>query len=122
MLRSVLQASGAGRSPLLTAGVLMSAIGLAGDAAQADDLAAGKAKAQAVCQTCHGLDGLATTAMVPHLSGQPREYLIIQLQAFRDGSRQHPQMNIIARMLSDDDIENLSEWYSSIRISVELPQ
>ena len=29
--------------------------------------------------------------------------------------------SLIAQMLSDDDIENVSEWYSKIKITIELP-
>ncbi len=89
--------------------------------ALAGDIAAGKAKAQAVCQTCHGIDGVATEAMVPNISGQQKEYLVIQLEAYRSGRRQHAQMSIIAQMLTDDDIGNLAEWYSNIKVTVEPP-
>jgi cytochrome c553 len=88
----------------------------------AANLAAGKARAEATCQTCHGMDGLGTIAGVPNLSGQREDYMIKQLKAFRSSQRQHPQMSIIAQMLSDEDIENVSKWYSSIKISVELPE
>ena len=87
----------------------------------AGDLLQGKAKAETVCQTCHGVDGLGTLAGVPNLSGQNEDYIVIQLQAFRAERRQHAQMSIIAKMLSDADIENVATWYSSIKISVELP-
>jgi cytochrome c553 len=30
-------------------------------------------------------------------------------------------MNIIAKSLADADIENVSEWYSSIKVTVETP-
>ena len=89
--------------------------------AHAGEPAAGEAKVQATCQTCHGMDGQATIAMVPNLSGQRKQYMIIQLQAYRAGSRQHAQMNIIAQMLSDDDIENVADWYSNIKVSIEPP-
>ena len=89
--------------------------------ALAGDIVAGKAKAQAVCQTCHGIDGVATEAMVPNISGQQKEYLVIQLEAYRSGRRQHAQMSIIAQMLTDDDIGNLAEWYSNIKVTVEPP-
>ena len=107
--------------PLLTAAILSSAIGSPVGAVSAGELAAGKAKAQSVCQTCHGMDGQATAAMVPNLSGQRKEYIIVQLESFRAGIRQHAQMSIIAKNLTDDDIENVAEWYSNIRISVEQP-
>lgn len=89
--------------------------------ASAGDLALGRAKVESSCQTCHGLDGQATIAMAANLSGQQKDYMKIQLKAFRDGKRQHPQMSIIAQGLSDEDIDNVAEWYSSIRVTVELP-
>ncbi|MFP6731478.1 MAG: cytochrome c [Alphaproteobacteria bacterium] len=95
---------------------------LATSQAAAGDAAAGKAKAQAMCQTCHGLDGIATIPMAAHLSGQQETYLIAQLEAYRDGKRQHEQMSIIAKILSDADIENLAAWYSQINVIVEIPE
>ena len=57
-----------------------------------------------------------------NLSGQQKEYLREQLRAFRSGSRQNPQMSVVAKTLSDAQIEDLAEWYSSIRITVEKPR
>ena len=88
----------------------------------AGDLAAGRAKAEMSCRTCHGLDGVATIPMAANLAGQQKLYLIAQLEAYRAGRRRHEQMNIIARQLSDEDIENLAEWYADIRITVEMPE
>lgn len=82
---------------------------------------AGKAKVETVCQTCHGVDGKATIPMAANLSGQQKEYIIAQLEAYRSGKRKHEQMTIIAKMLSDEDIENVAEWYSSIKVTIELP-
>lgn len=103
--------------PLVAAAVLL----LAGPAA-AGDLAAGRAKAEMTCQTCHGLDGVATQPMAANLSGQQKLYLIAQLEAYRSGQRRHEQMSIIAGALSDEDIENLAEWYSSIGVTIEMPE
>lgn len=93
---------------------------LAGAAAGAGDPALGKKKAQ-MCRTCHGLDGLARIPEAPHIAGEHSLYLVTQLKAFRSGKRQHEIMSLIARQLSDADIENLAAWYSSIEISVTLP-
>jgi cytochrome c553 len=90
--------------------------------ALAADAAAGRAKAHAACQTCHGENGQATLAGIPNLSGQQKEYLIEQLRAYRSGSRRNEQMSIIAKPLSDADIENVAEWYSAIKVTVELPK
>ena len=90
--------------------------------AAAGELAAGKAKVKALCQTCHGLDGVATIPMAANLSGQQKMYLIAQLEAYRSGARQHQQMSIIAQMLSDEDIENVAGWYAAIKITIEAPE
>jgi cytochrome c553 len=90
--------------------------------AHAADAAAPPAKVRTLCANCHGDNGVATLPGAANLSGQQKEYLREQLRAFRSGARQNPQMSVIAKTLSDRDIEELSEWYSSIRVSVELPE
>ena len=86
------------------------------------DAAAGRAKARVLCANCHGEDGVAVLPGAANLSGQQEEYLRDQLRAFRSGSRMNPQMSVVAKTLSDADIENLSAWYSGIRVIVEKPQ
>lgn len=90
--------------------------------AQAADLAAARGKVQILCQNCHGMDGIATIPGAANLSGQQREYLVVQLRAFRSGARREAQMNVVAKTLSDADIENLAAWYSGIKVTVEMPQ
>ncbi len=107
--------------PLILAAVLIPAAGLLDHQVFAGDLMAGKAKVEAACQVCHGVDGRATVAMAANLSGQQKEYIVAQLEAYRAGQRRHEQMSIVAQMLSDDDIENVAEWYSSIKITIEMP-
>jgi cytochrome c553 len=85
------------------------------------DAAAGKQKAQ-MCVVCHGLDGIGKTPDAPNLAGESKIYLTKQLAAFRSGERKHEQMSIIAQGLSDEDISNLADWYSSLKITVEMPQ
>ncbi|MEZ5583569.1 MAG: c-type cytochrome [Candidatus Competibacteraceae bacterium] len=62
-----------------------------GGAAQAGDVAAGKAKSIA-CLACHGSDGIGTNPQRPNLAGQKSHYLIQQLHAFRDGKQVDPAM------------------------------
>jgi len=89
--------------------------------ALAADPAAGRAKA-AMCQTCHGIDGVAKIPIAPHIAGESTIYLQTQLKAFRSGKRAHEIMSVIARQLSDDDIANLAAWYSSIEFTVKVPE
>jgi cytochrome c553 len=90
--------------------------------ALAADLAAARAKAQALCQNCHGENGVAVLPGAANLSGQQKEYFSAQLRAYRSGSRQHEQMSIVAKTLTDADIENLADWYSAIKVTVETPK
>ena len=90
------------------------------------DLLLGKEVASTICSTCHGLDGKATTggnsAITPNITAQQKDYLIAKLKDYKSLKIDHPQMSLIAQMLSDEDIENVSEWYSSIIISIKIPE
>ncbi len=72
------------------------------------------------CRTCHGADGYAQIPIAPHIGGEPEAYLASQLQAFRDGTREHEMMSIIARNLTDQQIADLSAWYAGHAVNVEL--
>ena len=86
----------------------------------ADDLTLGRAKAQ-VCAVCHGPLGISTQPDTPHLAGQPAIYLSAQMKAYRNGTRKHEVMSLMAKPLSDDDIASLATWFSSIRIEAQPP-
>ena len=58
---------------------------------------------------------------VPNLTAQDKNYLIIKLLDYKSGKLQHPQMTLIAKMLTDEDIKNVSEWYSRIKIEIIDP-
>jgi cytochrome c553 len=84
------------------------------NASTAGDAAAGKAKS-ASCAGCHGADGISANPLWPNLKGQKEAYLVKQMKAFRDGTRQDPSMSAMAKPLSDADIENLAAYYSSLK-------
>ncbi len=105
-------------SAALLCALLMAPAGLV---SAAGSLEAGNKKA-AQCVACHGRDGLSRRPDVPHISGQSEIYMKAQLRRFRSGERVHPEMNVIAKNLDDDDINDLVAWYSSIEIEIKLPQ
>ncbi len=80
----------------------------------AGDAAAGKAKS-GLCAACHGAEGISANDIWPNLAGQKEGYLKKQIKAFKDGSRKDPMMSPMASPLSDDDIENLSAYFSSLK-------
>jgi cytochrome c553 len=100
---------------LLCAGVLCSLPGLAADAA------AGRVKAQQ-CAMCHGPAGISVTPDAPNLAGQPALYVATQLRAYRGGERKHEVMNLMAKPLTDADIDNLADWFASVRIEATAPK
>lgn len=96
---------------LMTGALAISADVLAGDAA------AGKAKA-GVCSACHGVNGMAAANMYPNLAGQNKTYLISALKAYKNKQRSGGMSAVMqgqAMALSDSDIENLAEYYSSMK-------
>lgn len=79
----------------------------------AADIEAGKAKA-ATCTACHGPAGMSMNDQWPNLAGQKEGYLVKQMKAFRDGTRNDPLMSPMAKPLSDEDIANLAAYYASL--------
>ena len=70
--------------------------------------------ARAVCISCHGIRGLTVNGEWPNLAGQKKAYLQKQLLAFRDDSRYGPSMQVIAKELSEEQIEAVAEYYSQV--------
>lgn len=99
--------------------ILMASLLLALSSAAQADVAAGKARAATACAVCHGPVGLSMQPNVPHLAGQPEIYLAEQLRNYRSGKRHHEVMSVIAKPLSNQDIENLAQWYASLQLRVE---
>ena len=85
-------------------------------AAQGGDRKAGRRKAQS-CVVCHGPLGIGNEPDTPHVAGQPEVYFAEQMKAYRTGKRVHPEMNVVAKRLSDADIADLAAWYASIKVS-----
>ncbi len=95
-------------------GVGLLALLCASGAAEArGDMAAGQAKAEQLCSSCHGPDGNGIgDPQYPNIAGQHRTYLVHALRAYRSGERQNAIMLGFAQTLSDADINNLAFFYS----------
>ena len=81
------------------------------------DVAAGKSKAIA-CVGCHGVNGKAMAPNFPSLAGQNAGYLEGVLKAYKSKERKGYQAAIMYGMaagLSDEDIVNISAYYSSLK-------
>jgi YVTN family beta-propeller protein len=85
-----------------------------GSALAKGDAAIGQSKST-LCVSCHGANGVSPTDAFPNLAGQGYGYIVKQLKSFREGSRKDPVMEPLAKPLSDDDIENLAAFFSSLK-------
>ncbi|NDF51408.1 MAG: hypothetical protein EB116_15235, partial [Betaproteobacteria bacterium] len=65
----------------------------------------GKRRAAQACAACHGVQGISMAPRTPHLAGQDPDYLMEQLRNYRSGKRAHEVMAVIARSLSEQDLE-----------------
>jgi cytochrome c553 len=71
------------------------------------------------CIACHGTRGMSQLVNAPHIAGQPEIYLTEQLKAYRSGKRPNEVMAVIAKPLTDAQIEIAAKWYSSFKIEVK---
>lgn len=71
------------------------------------------------CAACHGSDGISVDTSIPNLAGQHYVYLVQQLDAFKRGSRNGPLMNEMARTLTEEQIQDISAYYSNVPIEVK---
>ncbi len=83
--------------------------------AYAADVELGKAKAEQVCKTCHGMDGAGIDDTYPKLAGQYADYMEQALKDYRSGARSNAIMSGFAATLSDEDIANLAKYYSTLQ-------
>lgn len=75
----------------------------------------------AVCAACHGPKGLGELELgsalargAPALVGQTRMYLTLQLRAYANGQRSHPEMSPVAGLIQPADVEALAGHYAGL--------
>jgi len=100
-------------TPKLIATILVGLLGTIGAAEAAGDAAAGKTKS-AVCAGCHGDKGQGV-APNPALAGKPEADQVKALKDYKSGVKSNPLMNGIAASLSDQDMEDLAAYYTSLK-------
>jgi cytochrome c553 len=83
--------------------------------AAAYDAEAGRQKAEAECQACHGKNGISEQETVPSIGGQWNDYIVLALFQFRNGHRPSEVMGPAAKPLSDNDLGNLAAYYSALK-------
>lgn len=70
----------------------------------------------AMCANCHGTDGRTVEgSAIPALAGMPRDYMVAQMRAFRDGTRPATVMHQLTKGLTEQQIETVSTYFSSLK-------
>lgn len=85
---------------------------LAAFTAQAQDVEAGRRKAEA-CVACHGPGGNSVAPQFPILAGQTARYLYLQLKDFKEGRRAEPVMDPFIASLSREDMSDLAAFFAA---------
>lgn len=66
----------------------------------------------ATCAACHGTDGRGVTTEVVALVGLPKEHIVSQMKAFKDGSRPATIMHQLAKGYTDQQIEAIANYFA----------
>jgi cytochrome c553 len=81
-------------------------------------LASGNAQTGATkavaCQACHGANGNSVNPEWPSLAGLGADYMVEQLQNFKDGKRSSPIMMPMAAPLSPQDMADLAAYFDGL--------
>ena len=64
------------------------------------------------CTTCHRSDGV--DAGIPSITNWPVSDFVIALQAYKNGKRVHPAMQMISGRLSDEEIASLAVYFQNL--------
>lgn len=73
---------------------------------------------QTVCAACHGADGNSAIPVNPKLAGQHPEYLLKQLNNFKEGKRANAVMAPMVANLSADEMKDLAAYFANQKITL----
>jgi cytochrome c553 len=71
-------------------------------------------KKSAVCQGCHGSDGVSADANIPKLAGQHADYIIKQIVEFQAQNRRDERMSPMAQAITNvQDARDIAAYFSA---------
>ena len=98
-------------SIIFISSILLIGAGDAPSVKEKGDAEAGK-ELVSVCSACHGADGNSLAGIWPSLAGQNYKYLLKQLRLIKSGDREIIEMIGQLDNLSDQDLKDISAFYS----------
>ena len=75
----------------------------------------------AACEACHGPGGNSAIAGTPSIAAQPATFLENQLVYFREGLRNAPVMQAVAKGMKDEDITALAKHFAEQKAQPSSP-
>jgi cytochrome c553 len=72
------------------------------------------------CAACHGNDGMSVDNNIPNLAGQHYTYLLEQMNAYKQKTRDNPIMNEMIGPLNQTQITDIAAYFSNIPVRVGL--
>ena len=70
----------------------------------------------AMCANCHGTDGRTTEgSAIPALAGMPKDYMVLQMKAFKEGTRPATVMHQLSKGLTDAQVNSIATYYASLK-------
>lgn len=103
------------RTIFFAAALAALAVSLPAEARQVPQVQDTIAQRAVACAACHGKEGRSTSeGYFPRIAGKPQGYLYNQLVNFREGRRQYPAMTYMVAHLSDEYLDELASYFSSL--------
>lgn len=72
---------------------------------------------QALCVSCHGVQGKSDIQGIPSLAGQPKLFIENQLVLMREGVREVPAMKGMLDGLTDDEAIAIAKYYAALPLN-----
>ena len=70
----------------------------------------------ATCANCHGTDGRTTEgSAIPSLVGMPKSYMVMQMKAFKEGTRPATVMHQISKGITDQQIDSIANYFAATK-------
>ncbi|WP_446830242.1 c-type cytochrome [Candidatus Foliamicus sp.] len=64
------------------------------------------------CVSCHGANGVSITTEFPHLAGQYADYMHETIRQYLDGERSDISMNAFLNLLTEEQLDELVQFYA----------
>jgi cytochrome c553 len=102
----------------LVASSLLVSPTFAAEKAPAPEKSSAEKTVQTVCAACHGADGNSVITLNPKLAGQHPEYLLKQLNNFKEGKRANPVMMPMTASLTPEELKDLAKYFAGQKITL----